>query len=77
MNADGSAGISARLELGAKVGFLVPVGVGLLVGGALLFMVGLGGVVFGLLARPVEVPPSRATNGAVGPPLETVGGKGF
>jgi hypothetical protein len=73
MNADGSAGIDAQLELGAKVGFLVPVGVGLTVGGALLFMVGLGGVVFGLLARPVEVPPSRPTGGVVGPPLESVG----
>ena len=77
MNADGSAGIDARLELGAKVGFLVPVGVGLTVGGALLFMVGLAGIVFGLLARPVEVPPTPAANGAVGPPLETVGGGRF
>jgi hypothetical protein len=75
MNADGSAGIDARLELGAKVGFLVPVGVGLTVGGALLFVVGLGGIVFGLLARPVEVPPSPPPNGVVGPPLETVGGR--
>jgi hypothetical protein len=75
MNADGSAGIDAQLELGAKVGFLVPVGVGLTVGGALLFMVGIGGVVFGLLARPVDVPPSAPGNGVVGPPLETVGGR--
>ncbi len=54
MNADGSAGIDARFELGAKVGFLVPVGVGFTVGGALLLMIGLGGIVFALLARPVE-----------------------
>lgn len=71
MNADRSAGIDARLELGAKIGFLVPVGVGLIVGGALLFMVGLGGVVFGLLARPVDVPPSKPPSGVVRPPLET------
>jgi hypothetical protein len=77
MNADGSAGIDAQLELGAKVGFLVPVGVGLTVGGALLFMVGLGGVVVGLLARPVDVPASPPPDGTVGPPLETVGGGRF
>jgi hypothetical protein len=74
MNADGSAGIDARLELGAKVGFLVPVGVGLIVGGALLFIVGVGGIVFGLLARPVEVPPSRPAKGVVGPPVGSTGG---
>jgi hypothetical protein len=61
MNADGSAGIDAQLELGAKVGFLVPVGVSFTVGGALIMMIGLGAIVYALLARPIEILPQTTS----------------
>ena len=60
MNADASAGINARLELGAKVSFLAPTGVGLTAAGGILLVAGLGGVVWGLrhrLTRPPAIPP--------------------
>jgi hypothetical protein len=74
MNADGSAGIDARLELGAKVDFLVPAGIGLTVGGALLLLIALGGIVFGLLSRPVHPLPPPPATGVPERELETVGG---
>jgi hypothetical protein len=78
MNADGSAGIDAQLELGAKADFLVPVGVGMTVGGALFVLIGMGGVVFGLVARPPgRRPPAPPENGVPDPGLEPVGGSRF
>jgi hypothetical protein len=78
MNADGSAGVDARLELGAKVDFLVPAGVGMTIGGALLLLVGLGGVVFALVTRPpARRPPAPPQNGVSERELETVGGGRF
>lgn len=75
MNADGSAGIDARLSLGAEVGFLVPVGVGFTVGGALLLMLGLGAIVFALLSRPVETGVSApSATGLGGSGLHATGG---
>jgi hypothetical protein len=77
MNADGSAGIDARLELGAKVGFLVPVGIGMTVGGAFLLLMGVGGIVFGLLTPPQPPPPAPPRSGVPERELETVGGGRF
>jgi hypothetical protein len=78
MNADGSAGIDARLQLGAQVDFLVPVGVGMTVGGALFLLIGLGGVVFGLIVRPPSRrPPAPPDNGVSDRELEPVGGSRF
>jgi hypothetical protein len=78
MNADGSAGVDARLELGAKVGFLVPAGLGMTIGGASLLLVGLGGVVLGLVARrPGRRPPAPPQNGVSERELETVAGGPF
>jgi hypothetical protein len=77
MNADGSAGVDARLELGAKVGFLVPAGVGMTIGGAVLLLIGLGGVVFVLVSRPSRRPPTPPQNGVSDRELEPVGGSRF
>lgn len=78
MAADGSAGIDALLELGAKVDFLVPVGVAMTVGGALFVLIGLGGVVFWLVMRPPgRRPPAPPENGVSDPGLEPVGGSRF
>ena len=71
MNADGSAGIDARLDLGARVDFLVPTGVAMSVAGALILLGGLGAVVFALLSAPVGF---GAPPGTVGDDLEAVPG---
>lgn len=47
MNADGSAPVSASLRLGARLGFLLPLGIGLLVAGVVLLAVGILLVVLG------------------------------
>jgi hypothetical protein len=48
MNADASAGVDAELSLGAKVGFIFWVGVGLVIAGALLLGGGATLAYFGL-----------------------------
>jgi hypothetical protein len=48
MNADASAGVDAELSLGAKVGFIFWVGLGLVIAGALLLAGGATLVYFGL-----------------------------
>jgi hypothetical protein len=47
MNADGSASVSASLSLGARLGFLLPLGIGFLVGGVVLLAAGIVLVVLG------------------------------
>lgn len=47
MNADGSAPVAADVSLGARLGFLLPLGVGLTVGGVVLLAVGILLVVLG------------------------------
>ncbi len=51
MNADGSAGISTNLTVGAKAGFVFWIGVGLLIAGGVLLVGGALAVVLGLTAR--------------------------
>ena len=51
MNADASAGVDARLSLGAKVGFVFWVGLGLVIAGAILLASGAVMIFFSLRSR--------------------------
>lgn len=66
MNADGSAMVSANVSLGAHLGFLRPLGIGLAAGGAVLFIVGILLVVLG--ARHSRKPDVAAPVVAAGQP---------
>lgn len=57
MNADGSADVTADLELGARVGFLLPAGIGLTVGGGVLLLAAGAAVYFGLRRNSGSAPP--------------------
>jgi len=74
MNADGSAGVSVDLDLGAKVSFVLWLAIGLLVAGGLLLLAGALMMAFALRGRegPEEVAPA-----AVGAPpaVESEGGE--
>ena len=74
MNADGSRGVSADLDLGAKLSFLLWVGIGVLIGGVLV-TAGSTGLIVLAARRPRPLPPrpepvteSRAPGAA--PPAE-------
>ena len=56
MNADGSAPVSANLRLGARLGFLLPVGIGVTAAGVVLLAVGILLVALGARRsrRPVQ-----------------------
>ena len=68
MNADGSAPVRAEVSLGARFDILLPIGIGLVVGGVVLLAVGILLIVLGA-RRPPSVPqPQAQTPGS--PPVQ-------
>jgi hypothetical protein len=51
MNADGSAGVQAELSVGATLSVLQPIAIGMLIGGAVLFLAGIAMIVLPLVTR--------------------------
>jgi len=70
MNADGSAPVSAQVRLGAHLGFLLPLGIGMTVGGVVLLAVGILLVVLGAMKsrKPVQAAPGYPTGPPPGAP---------
>lgn len=68
MNADGSAPVSANLRLGARLGFLLPLGIGLLVAGVVLLAVGILLVVLGARRPRRQAQPVYPGGPGYGPP---------
>ena len=68
MNADGSRGVDAHIDLGAKLSFLLWVAIGLLIGGTLV-VVGSTALIVLAARRPRPPPPlaSPVTSSASGP----------
>lgn len=68
MNADAAANVSADIELGGQVDYLVPIAIGLVVGGTLALAAGTAMIVGGAVRRQpdAEASPARA-DGAVRP----------
>jgi hypothetical protein len=60
MNADGSRGVDAHIDLGAKLSFLLWVAIGLLIGGALI-VVGSTALIVLAARRPRAPPPAPVT----------------
>ncbi len=61
MNADGSRGVSSDVSVGAKLGFMRALGIGLLIGGVIVAAGGAFAVLMGM-RRPR--PPAAAVGGA-------------
>jgi hypothetical protein len=79
MNANGSRGIEADLTIGVKVGFVIPLAIGLLSGGVLLLIAGAVMIYFGARGphgpppeRPEAVPSEGAPAEAAEAPTELV-----
>ncbi len=70
MNADGTEGVSADIELGAQLSFLVPVAVGLGIAGALAIGLGAALILGGVVGRH---PDSRLPAGDLPPPVSGLG----
>jgi hypothetical protein len=61
MNSDATAGVDVDLTVGARFGFLVPIAVGLVVGGVLLIAVGGLLIAYGVHPAGPAVPTQRTT----------------
>src|SRR6266480_1032140 len=59
MNADGSRGVAADVDLGAKLSFLLWVGIGLLIGGVLILGGSVALIVLAARTRPPPAGPPR------------------
>ncbi|TDW29404.1 DUF4389 domain-containing protein [Cryobacterium psychrophilum] len=77
MNVDASQGVSADVSVGARVGFLGPLGVLLILGGILSLLVGIALILVGaiMLGREQERGGASAS-GADGQPMQNVAGPG-
>jgi hypothetical protein len=73
MNADGSAAVAAEVSLGARVGFVLPVGIGLLAGGTILLGLGALMVVLGVRGLSAAAPAAAPAEGPAAPPGEAGG----
>ncbi len=66
MNADGSAGVSADVEIGAKSGLVLAVAIGMIVGGVLMLGLGVFLIIVAFRRRdaaPVDEPPHETVAG--------------
>ena len=74
MNSDGSAGIDISIELGAKVPWLLAVGIGLLVGGAAVLSISILMIYFSARRREAVPPePSETPEGQIPYPVSIKG----
>jgi hypothetical protein len=74
MNSDAAADVSADMSLGARFGLLLPIGIGFVVGGAVLLAIGVVLIVLGAYRRRPPSPvtaPAPPGESAPPPPAET------